>query len=186
MESALMDVECARADMDLLRDGFWSKLDRRRARRRRAFAAALFKTAPGVALIILATATPLALPRERPREEAAAFAPGPAVFAERIPSAGLFEPAALPEKQEDVRPGPAEFSAPADPTLHAGAKRAEPEPRLRQAQTFQGRSSRPAGQDGTRAMSLSYENILALVQTGEKALKNETPAIEIEGRTENR
>jgi hypothetical protein len=31
-------------------------------------------------------------------------------------------------------------------------------------------------------MNLSYENILALVQTGEKALKNEKPAIEIEWR----
>ncbi|MDR2175325.1 MAG: hypothetical protein LBO82_05240 [Synergistaceae bacterium] len=185
MESALMDVECARADMDLLRDGFWSKLDRRAAGRRRTFVAALFaallKTALGATAVILATAAPLALPREKLGEEAAA-APGRVIFVAKAQN-GLFETAA---EREGARAAETEFSPPKiAAAVRADAKRPEPKDRPLQSQAqSQSPQEQPyrAGRDEKeRGVNLSYENILALIQTGERALKNAAPAIEIEG-----
>jgi hypothetical protein len=166
LESALMDVECAQADMDILRDGVWSGLDRRQAAKRRRFfvdlAAALFKVGLGAACAILATATPLALPPERHWEAAG-------VAKEAAP-----KPAAVSERENQ----------PARTTIHMADKRAE----LPQAAPQSERQGNVNTNDtktnnintNNTNTNLSYENILALVQTGEKALKNERPAIEIE------
>jgi hypothetical protein len=199
MESALMDVECAQADMDLLRDRVWSKLDRRRAaRRRRAFAAAFLKTALGIAVIILATATPLAFLRESGEEiseenswKETAAAPELAVFDEKEPPGGSFAFAdgAKDARRLEASVALAVLTAPAQPksspertAAYAVPKRTEAKARP-VAASRQGEKYESGKDDG---MNLSYESILALVQTGEKALKNENPAIEIIKRRDRR
>jgi hypothetical protein len=186
MESALMDVECAQADMDILRNGVWSKLDRRRAaKQRRLFVTASLKVALGIVFMILATATPLTPLQETRREETeTAVVRESVVLAEKTQSIDLFGPAADTEASRP-RTGASIVSEP-EPlparAAYADAKRTEPkaEP-FRKTQPFQAaRQLRTAQQGEKRAMSLSYESILALVQTGERALKNEKPAIEIE------
>jgi hypothetical protein len=125
--------------------------------------------------MILATATPLALPPETRHEEFAA-APEPAIFAE-----------------EKAPPAVSEPEIPPAQAVYVSVKRTEPRiepPRARplEARPLEARplEARPleAQRGEKREMNLSYENILALVQMGEKALKNEKPAIEIERKRE--
>jgi hypothetical protein len=177
LESALMDVECARADMDILRDGVWSKLGRRRtAKRRLLFAAALFKVGLGTVCAILATATPLALPPERRwvetevTEKAEETAPKSVLLAETASPTAL-EPALGAEPAADLKSAAVSEreTPPARTAVHMAEKRPEPPQADRQSERQKNINT-----------NLSYENILALVQTGEKALKNERPAIEIE------
>jgi hypothetical protein len=177
LESALMDVECARADMDLLRDGVWSKLDRRRAaRRRRAFVLALFKTALGAAVILLAAATPLSFPlgkldkleKKARQETIAALEPAILDETKTTPPAELREiPIGRENLQAEFLPSSAGPARTAVSAISVNPKRTEAR-------------STPDRQDERNEMNLSYENILALVQMGEKALKNEKPAIQIE------
>ena len=126
--------------------------------------------------MILATAAPLALPQEKPQEAAG---PKPAIFAEKRSSAALSGPV---PGGEYAQAGAAELS----PPVFANVKEKRPEAQPLQARPLRVQAAQvlslSAQRDENRRMHLSYENILALVQTGEKALKNEKPVIEIERR----
>jgi len=174
VENALMDAECARADIEVLRGELWKKAgSRRRTRVRRSNffkAVEMFCWAFGIMLI---SATPLALQQDRPARETRAeghlslewVTPDERELLSnlrRSPS----EPLALAIKPEE--PIADSFVAPTTP---APVRRSNSEPPpLRGAQREQ----------MVQEASLPYESILALIKTGERAMKNEAPAIRVE------
>ena len=185
VESALMDAECAKADMDTLRGDLWKKLEGRSVRARRASffkASEAFLWALGIVLI---TAAPLTLQqdgavrenrvdenftlewvtpdeiellgnlRKRP-DETVAFLESPMNSVNTAPEEPIAEPQIVPV------PVPVPVRA-AEPV-----RRRSPEPpSLTSAQR------KPE-------TSLSYDSILSLIETGERAMKNEPPAIIVE------
>ena len=170
LESALMDVECARADIDRLRDEVWAKLERQytakvRTRRFFAFAQALFL---GLC-VILAAPTPI-LFQEAPAtalvisENLSVIEPSPIIFRE----AAAVTPS-INEVRRDLTPNP------------PPQRRAEPQNRLPAEDRAENRGAPAPEQLQQREEEhISYDRIIALVQTGEKALKNTAPAIIVE------
>jgi len=184
VDSALMDAECARADVETLRNDLWKKLEGRhcpRVRRYNFRAAEVLFWAFGVLLI---TATPLALSQDGQARENRAE--------------GRFTLEwVTPDEREllgNLRKRPDEpmvFSGSSVNTVSSVSieepivetktvssrtveppKRRNPEPPPRQAEQIKPETSLP------------YERILSLIEAGERAMKNETPAIKVENASE--
>lgn len=179
-ESMLMDAECARADLDRLRDDVWTALEERHAAGARRRPAVVFLKASGLALaIVLAAATPLAL-----LQEGRVFSE-PAVSLEWVTPD---EKALLGNLRRHLsESNPFASSVARDSVVRDGESRengAGPRGTLPEA----GRATRSVtavpeerrGRDGADASFYSYDRIITLVQAGEKALKNEQPMIKIE------
>lgn len=163
IESALMDAECARADLEDLRSDVWRSVGAvRPSRVRRAVVGWLSS------LVLLAV---LAVPSPLSREEG--------LTPRREVRAAVQEPE---RRVETPPPAPAE-AAPAPATSRA--VRAEKRPasgRRTQAATAapkpEGAAAvRPAPRDGG---VVPYDTMFLLLQTGARALRNEGPAIRID------
>lgn len=163
IESALMDAECARADLEDLRSDVWRSVGAvRPSRVRRAVVGWLSS------LVLLAV---LAVPSPLSREEG--------LTPRREVRAAVQEPE---RRVETPPPAPAE-AAPAPATSHA--VRAEKRPasgrRTRAATAApkpEGAAAvRPAPRDGG---VVPYDTMFLLLQTGARALRNEGPAIRID------
>lgn len=163
IESALMDAECARADLEDLRSDVWRSVGAvRPSRVRRAVVGWLSS------LVLLAV---LAVPSPLSREEG--------LTPRREVRAAVQEPE---RRVETPPPAPAE-AAPAPATSHA--VRAEKRPasgrRTRTATAApkpEGAAAvRPAPRDGD---AVPYDTMFLLLQTGARALRNEGPAIRID------
>ena len=184
IESALMDAECARADLETLRRDVWSTLDpscsprRRRAPLGRAIVSAL--------LVVLATAVPVSVAqRERGFEEAGEPLPYDSLFAWsalnlRTAGRGLDGASGVAETGSVLTPSSALAISQPKPPLAFPRAHAEPRP---------GPGLRPSGKTGgERARSVEdekkvpYETVFALLQTGERVLKNERPVIAVDRR----
>jgi len=180
MESALMDAECARADIETLRGDLWRKLERRSLARRRfnAFRVAeAFFWALGITLI---TATPLALQQDGYAREGRMeghtlewVTPDERELLSNVrkrPDESL----ALIAKPEEPIVEHQVVGPQAEPQIIARAAAAEPVRRRNQEpQPLQSEQSRPE-------TSLPYDRILSLVETGERAMMNKEPAIRVE------
>ena len=195
VESALMDAECARADIETLRGELWKKLERRHNECSSRFNS--FKTAEALfwaVAIMLITATPLALHQEEPTRESRA---GGHFTLEWV----------TPDEMEllgNLRKRPGDSLAlivkPEEPTVTIvdsrqvlAAKPEEPvvEPRAASAPE---RTAEPArrrspelplsrndqSEQKEPETSLTYDRILSLIETGERAMKNEAPSIRVE------
>jgi len=176
VESALMDAECARADVETLRDELWKKLEGRRCAQSRRFhpfraAEALF----GAIGIILITAAPLALPQDRLTRE------------RRVEEYFTLE-WVTPDEREllgNVRKRPEE-------SLALIVKPEAPVIPVAEVQTLPSRTVEPARrrspelpsprdeQKKPHEANLTYDSILSLIEAGERAMKNESPAIKVE------
>lgn len=163
IESALMDAECARADLEDLRSDVWRSVGVvRPSRVRRAVVGWLSS------LVLLAV---LAVPSPLSREEG--------LPPRREVRAAVQEPE---RRVETPPPAPAE-AAPAPATSRA--VRAEKRPasgrRTRTATAApkpEGAAAvRPAPRDGD---AVPYDKMFLLLQTGARALRNEGPAIRID------
>lgn len=163
IESALMDAECARADLEDLRSDVWRSVGAvRPSRVRRAVVGWLSS------LVLLAV---LAVPSPLSREEG--------LTPRREVRAAVQEPE---RRVETPPPAPAE-AAPAPATSRA--VRAEKRPasgrRTRAATAApkpEGAAAvRPAPRDGG---VVPYDTMFLLLQTGARALRNEGPAIRID------
>ena len=178
VESALMDAECAKADMEALRSELWKKVETCQSAPARRFnffkVAEAFFWAFGIMLI---SATPLALQQDGPAREARA-------------EGNLTLEWVTPDERallSNLRKSPSEplaqiitpelaiadsFVAPAVPARSAGPERhrSPGSPPLRSEQTGQREPE----------TSLPYDRILSLIEMGGRAMKNETPAIRVE------
>ncbi|MBQ9527836.1 MAG: hypothetical protein IJR68_09505 [Fretibacterium sp.] len=166
LESALMDAECARADLEDLRIDVWERVGRA-SLPRRLRAGAVCGLLLSTSLIVMATASPIA--RGEGFIPAAVQAPLPRspVVAELTPP-----PALQPEARPSVSP----------PGQKAVRHEARPQKKERPA--------RKAGVEPVReevtarhpARVVPDDKLFSLVQTGARALKNEDPVIKIHRR----
>jgi len=185
VESALMDVECARADIEILRGELWKKAGKRtrsahntRARRFSGFKTAeAFFWAFGIMLI---TATPLALQQDSPTREIRAegqltlewVTPDERELLSNLRRTPVEPVAMLVKPKRPISDALAlSMVTPAAPERRAEPVRhRNPEP-LRIEQIEQRVEPEP---------SLSYDRILWLIETGERAMNNDMPAIRVE------
>jgi hypothetical protein len=193
LESALMDAECARADVELLRDEVWKKLEKRYAAKTQRWGAWLpVKAAFLAVLAVLAAATPLfenTLPEQRTfreRQDTRALewvtpdektllsnlrkhlsdsnSFASSSFALDLP----FEAIKKEAKEETEETGSTKAVVPAKKNA-AARKTSSPEPGV------------GVKIKGTQeAQRIPYDRILSLVQTGEKAMKHQASIITIE------
>ena len=157
MESALMDAECACADLEDLRRTVWSKV-RPSAHRSRGIYPAL-KAVFLAALVVMTAAVPLARDVSVPVIE---YSPDDVVLAQPI--------IVVREYEEPVR-NPAPAKKQASPKRQAPAKRTASSPAPAPAHT-------PA--PAVKAKSVPYDKVFSLLQTGQRALKNNSSVIKLQ------
>lgn len=165
IESALMDAECARADLEDLRSDVWRSVGAARTpnRVRRAVVGWLSSL---VLLAVLAVPSPLSreegLEGVAPRREARAVAQEPERRAETPP----------PTPAESAPEAPRAVKAERRPPSGRRARAATAAPRPQQSA-----AARPAPQEGG---AVPYDKMFLLLQTGARALRNEGAAIRID------
>lgn len=172
MESALMDAECARADLEDLRLDVWEKVSPSARRNSAGFSRVLgyARTVSLSVVIVMASVVPLSreagAPEAEPLRNAGAYAGPIVVFRE-------YEPPA-PEQT---------LKAPEQPPK-PDAKIAESSPKKHPAQrrTAHRRAQAPARTAYKPAPSgaVPYDKVYSLIQTGQRALKSNTSVIEIQ------
>jgi hypothetical protein len=194
VESALMDVECARADIESLREDLWAKIELRhsdhfflaplapRARRLSVLRPlAAFLWAFGMTL---AAATPLSQDRRANETQEGRFTlewvtPDEMELLGNIRKRPDDSLAMTVTSAEPLfLPGPAPLSPPETRLLRApvqakqrGPEKAQETQKIQKIQKIQERASAP---------SVPYDRIMLLVETGERAMKNQEPAIKVE------
>jgi hypothetical protein len=191
LESALMDVECARVDLESLRNEVWAELERKNAgKSRMGVLAGTFRVASVAFMVVLATATPLARFQEvRPHPE-------PAVSLEwvtpdekallsslrrHLSESNSFAAVPEPEEKADA-PATAKTTKAKPPVAMRSEKRS---PRSEMNAKPDRIMNEKSGTSAGEMTNVPYDRIMMLMQTGEKALKNERPVITIErGETE--
>lgn len=163
IESALMDAECARADLEDLRSDVWRSVGAVRPSRVRRSVVGWLSSL--VLLAVLAVPSPLS--REEgltPRREVRAAVQEPERRAETsppVPAAAAPAPATSRAVRAEKRPtsGRRTRAATAAPKPEGAA------------------AVRPAPRDGG---AVPYDTMFLLLQTGARALRNEGPAIRID------
>lgn len=184
MESALMDAECARADLETLRRDVWFALDPSCVPPRR-MRSLVCRVALLAFLMVLALSAPVSeLRRSVDGEEAL------------VPQDSLFAWAALNILdvehgiERDWRPNAASVQSEGEnltvvPQI-ASAVRADIAPRMGSASRSSKKNGAVVGGRGADVArdekKVSYETIYTLLQTGERVLKKEEPVIMIDRR----
>ena len=163
MESALMDAECARADLEDLRQAVWSqvKLSEHRVGIFTRILAGL-RTLSLALIIVLMAVVPLS--RELP---------APVVELDKN-DVVLAEPIIIVREDEHIT----EAAAPSRTASAQPAKKAAQAPQKRKTspkcqQANSDTNTKPAG-------TVPYDKVYSLIQTGQRALKNNTSVIKIQ------
>ena len=158
MESALMDAECARADLEVLRQEVWSKAVPSAVPHNGIRASAVFRAAVLAAAIVMSYVAPLAKDV-------------PSVVIEHNP-----ETLTLAEPIVIVREDTPSYEAPAPvqrtPVQKKTAKRT-PSPARKRVQAQPDVKPAPV-------RTVPYDKVFSLVQTGQRALKNTSTVIKID------
>ncbi|MCR5346235.1 MAG: hypothetical protein K6E38_00485 [Fretibacterium sp.] len=172
MESALMDAECARADLEDLRLDVWERVGRASIPRRLRVGAVcglLLSTS----LIVMATASPVA------KGEGS------------VPAAVQVSPSRLCAAAESASPAPPAVQPVAKASAAAPVQKAvRREPRPLPVKKEKERPVRRAAAEPVQkavpakhpARVLPDNEVFSLVQTGSRALRNEDPVIKIRRR----
>jgi hypothetical protein len=170
VESALMDAECAKADIETLRNDLWKAVEgRRRADARRFLrpAEALF----WAVVIMLVTAAPLAQPQALSAMEDRSdgyftlewVTPDEKELLGNVRRRPSEELALVVKPEEDQVAAPLALPA----RVTEPARRRTPEPQ-------------PPRSEQNKETNIPYDRILSLIETGERAMKNDAPAIRLE------
>lgn len=165
IESALMDAECARADLEDLRSDVWRSVGAARTPNR------VRRTVVGwlSSLVLLAVlAVPSPLSREEGLEGVSLRCEARAVAQEPERRAEMPPPAPAEPAPEVPRAAKVERRPPSGKRTRSAT--AAPRPQRSPA-------VRPAPQEGS---AVPYDKMFLLLQTGARALRNEGPAIRIE------
>ena len=162
MESALMDAECARADLEDLRQEVWSQVKPSEPNRYDIFTRILagLRTVSLAVIIVLMAVVPLS--RELP---------APVVELDKS-EVVLAEPIIIVREDDPVT----EAVAPARTASTQPAKKAAPQKRKTSPKRPQAKPDikpEPAG-------TIPYDKVYSLIQTGQRALKNNTSVIKIQ------
>ena len=186
LENALMDAECARADLENLRLDVWARIAQGPLPRRLRVGRAL-GVLVSMSLIVLATASPLAKGKD--------FS---AVIADTKPSRALQAPPKEIQVKEVEPPSmptvarlPSPLPIPAKAVREERGRPQAPKPVRRDAtqrsrpaggHSASGNGGGDAGRGISQARVLPEDKVFSLIQTGNRALKNEDPVIKIHRR----
>ena len=171
MESALMDAECARADLEDLRLDVWAKVSPSAHRNSAVFTRVMncARTFSLSVIIVMASVVPLSrdvkAPEIEPVKSVRAYADPIVVFRE-------YE-APVPEQTPKPEPKIADSSLNApSPQKKQPSQKRTPSKRT-QAQAKTDTKPKPAG-------TVPYDKVYSLIQTGQRALKNNSSVIKIQ------
>jgi hypothetical protein len=188
LESALMDAECARADIELLRGEVWKKLERQHVAKARGRGLLGLPWLPAKAaflamVAVLAAATPVALFESVPQEERAGqnALSSHSLTLEWVTSD---EKALLSNLRKHPSDGDSFASTvSAQQPVQQTEDKAEPRPIKANEATRKTPSPEAEAREALVApetQRVPYDRILSLVQTGEKAMKQQASIITIE------
>ncbi len=177
MESALMDAECARADLEDLRLDVWAEVSPSAHRNSAAFSRVLgcVRTLSLSLVIVIASVVPLSrevkAPAAEPVRSARAYAGPIVVFREY--EAPVTEQTLTPEHttKTEQKIADSSSSTPSSPKKQPTQKR-----------TASKRAQTPARPDPKPkpAGTVPYDKVYSLIQTGQRALKNDSSVIKIQ------
>ena len=188
MESALMDAECARADLETLRRDVWSSLGPSRVPRRRR-GMLVSRAVLSAFLVVLATSVPVSELRRRTEEPPPVHDSLSAWMALSLRGSGgtsgedWGEKGGAPHlplgasggKNLSVSPGDRASAAPLRRPSAGTVQRS-----ARRAPNAAG-NERPGREAGAaNGKKVPYETVFSLLQTGERVLKNEEPVIAVD------
>ena len=184
LESALMDAECARADIERLRDEVWKKLERRywadsmkiKIRERSRFFWIPVKVVLGAFLVVALTgAAPLSHEHEI-RESLTPSRQEPVSLEWVTPDEKVLL-GHLRKHLSDNNP----FALIQDPAQAAGREPVRaPRPQSAAHDNGNKKGNGSGNGNGNDVMNIPYDRIISLVQAGAKAMQKEAPAIKIE------
>ena len=188
MESALMDAECARADLETLRRDVWSSLGPSRVPRRRR-GMLLSRAVLSAFLVVLATSVPVSELRRRMEE------PPPvhdSLFAWTALSVrgsrGAFDedwggrdaashfPLGMSGERKNLSVSPGDRASAAPLRRPSAGMGERPVKRVPNSAGNE-RAGRAKAANGKK---VPYETVFSLLQTGERVLKNEEPVIAVD------
>ncbi|MDR1874584.1 MAG: hypothetical protein LBQ90_06190 [Synergistaceae bacterium] len=173
LESALMDAECARAELEHLRKDLWAAIERKKLNGDSARAGAAgcpLRAASVAVVIVLLTATPLLRP-----EEQRAVRPEPTASLEWVTPDEKALLGNLRRYLSDSNP-----FASIPPERDGALATTEPETRKPQATGKIAERPVEAEKRNDEGEGIPYDRIASLVRAGERALKNERSIITIE------
>ena len=188
MESALMDAECARADLETLRRDVWSSLGPSRVPRRRR-GMLLSRAVLSAFLVVLATSVPVSELRRRMEE------PPPvhdSLFAWTALSVrgsrGAFDedwggrdaashfPLGMSGERKNLSVSPGDRASAAPLRRPSAGMGERPVKRVPNSAGNE-RAGRAKAANGKK---VPYETVFSLLQTGERVLRNEEPVIAVD------
>ena len=188
MESALMDAECARADLETLRRDVWSSLGPSRVPRRRR-GIFLSRAVLSAFLVVLATSVPVSELRRRMEDPPPVHDSLSAWTALSVRgSRGAFDedwggrdaashfPLGVSGERKNlsVSPGDRASAAPLRrPSAGMGGRSVKRVPNS-------AGNERAGGAKAANGKKVPYETVFSLLQTGERVLKNEEPVIAVD------
>ena len=175
MESALMDAECARADLEDLRLDVWEKVSPSAHRNSAVFSRVMncVRIVSLSVIIVAASIVPLSqevkAPEIEPLKNARAYT-GPIV---------VFREYEDPTPEQTLKP--AEHTAKPEQKIadsSSGSQKKQPP----QKRTVQKRTQTPAKTENKPKTSgtVPYDKVYSLIQTGQRALKNNSSVIKIQ------
>ena len=163
MENALMDAECARADLEALRQTVWSKVRPSAPRGKGVYPA--LKAAFLAVLVVMTAAVPLAREVSVPAVE---YSVDELVLAEPIIVVREPEHAEQTEQKPEQPRTPSRSQKQTAQKRQAPAKRTAPSP-----------APSPAA-PAVKTKSVAYDKVFSLLQTGQRALKNNSSVIKLQ------
>jgi hypothetical protein len=189
LESALMDAECARADIELLRGEVWKKLEKQHVvkARGRGFLGLPWLPAKAAFLAmvaVLAAATPVALVESMPQGERAVGQNALSSHSLTLEWVTSDEKALLSNLRKHPSDGDSFASTVSvQQSVQQTEDKAEPRPIKVNEATRKTPSLEPEVREALEVpetQRVPYDRILSLVQTGEKAMKQQASIITIE------
>ena len=172
MESALMDAECARADLENLRQDVWAKVRPSSRQAGSIFPCVMssLRTLSLAVMIVMLAVVPLS------REVSAPVSQN--VQPERVtrsePIIVIREYTPPKETVQADRPG----TPSSQPMKQASRKRTAPK-RTQTAQAPNTSAAKTQTQTQTSAGTVPYDKVYSLIQTGQRALKNDSTVIKV-------
>ena len=187
MESALMDAECARADLETLRRDVWSSLGPSRVPRRRR-GIFLSRAVLSAFLVVLATSVPVSELRRRTEEPPPVHDSLSAWTALSVRGAGgaldggwggRDVASHFPSKMSGGKGLPVSPGARANAASLRRSSSGTGQRTVRKAPSAAG-NERPGRAGSANGKKVPYETVFSLLQTGERVLKNEEPVIAVD------
>lgn len=177
MESALMEAECAKADLETLRRDVWEKIQPRDIRRRRFMPGLMAVLRPAflAAVILLFAVAPVA--RDIPAPVMPVMIEE--TVSEAVPAEPLIaEPVAVVQdaagEQEQVQEAPVIAAKPE-------ASQARRQQTRKIASVRKPVPAAKTEQPGQKiSKTVAYDKVFSLMQTGQRALKNNTSVIKVQ------